>query len=108
MASTGCIFLCGACDRKICDETFSHKIRKGNAYVSGNYVLKFKHLLLVGFEALTAVSTKMAVFWFVAPGSLVEVYQRFRGPCCRHHQGQLHGAITQKTAIYVIEVRGPS
>jgi hypothetical protein len=41
----------------------------------------------VGFEVLMAVSTKMAVFWVVAPCSLVEVYQRFRGPCCLHHQG---------------------
>jgi hypothetical protein len=31
--------------------------------------------LIVGFEVLTAVSTKMAVFWVVAPCSLVEVYQ---------------------------------
>jgi hypothetical protein len=31
----------------------------------------------VGFEVLTAVSTKMAVFWVVAPCSLVDVYQRF-------------------------------
>jgi hypothetical protein len=38
-----------------------------------------------GFEVLTAVSTMMAVFWVVAPYSLVEVYQRFRGPCCLHH-----------------------
>jgi hypothetical protein len=30
---------------------------------------------------------KMAVFWIVAPCSLVEVYQRFRGPYCLHHQG---------------------
>jgi hypothetical protein len=29
----------------------------------------------------------MAVFWVVAPCSLVEVYQRFRGPCFLHHQG---------------------
>jgi hypothetical protein len=29
----------------------------------------------------------MAVFWVVAPCSLVEDYQRFRGPCCLHHQG---------------------
>jgi hypothetical protein len=42
---------------------------------------------VVGFEVLTAVSTKMAVFWVVAPCSLVEAYQRFRGPCCLHHQG---------------------
>jgi hypothetical protein len=31
----------------------------------------------------------MAVFWVVAPRSLVEVYQRFRGPCCLHHQGDV-------------------
>jgi hypothetical protein len=31
----------------------------------------------------------MAVFWVVAPCSLVEVYQRFRGPRCLHHQGDL-------------------
>jgi hypothetical protein len=41
---------------------------------------------VVGFEVLTAVSTKMAVFWVLAPCSLVEVYQRFRGPCYLHHQ----------------------
>jgi hypothetical protein len=29
---------------------------------------------------------KIAVFWVVAPCSLVEVYQRSRGPCCLHHQ----------------------
>jgi hypothetical protein len=38
----------------------------------------------VGFEVLTAVSTKMAVFWVVAP-------------CTR-----LHGATTQKTAIIMV------
>jgi hypothetical protein len=27
------------------------------------------HLFIVGFEVLTAVSTKMAVFWVVAPMS---------------------------------------
>jgi hypothetical protein len=41
----------------------------------------------------------MAVFWVVAPCSLVEVYQRFRGPCCLHRQGD---ATTQKTAIFVL------
>jgi hypothetical protein len=29
----------------------------------------------------------MAVFWAVAPCTLVEIYQRFRGPCFLHHQG---------------------
>jgi hypothetical protein len=35
---------------------------------------------------------KMAVFWVVAPCSLVEVNQRFRGPCCLHHQGDEYAA----------------
>jgi hypothetical protein len=42
------------------------------------------------FDVLTTVNTlefKMAVFWVVALCSLVEIYQRFRGPCCLHHQG---------------------
>jgi uncharacterized protein (UPF0254 family) len=42
----------------------------------------------VGFEVLTEVSTEMAVFWVVAPSTLVEVYQCFRGPSCLHHQGR--------------------
>jgi hypothetical protein len=41
----------------------------------------------VRFQVLTAASMKMAVFWFVAPCSLVEVYRRFRGACCLHNQG---------------------
>jgi hypothetical protein len=28
----------------------------------------------------------MSVFWVVVPCSLVEVYQRSRGPCCLHCQ----------------------
>jgi hypothetical protein len=46
----------------------------------------------VGFKVLTPVSTKMAVFWVVAQCSLVEVYQRFKGPCCLHHQGDEYAA----------------
>jgi hypothetical protein len=41
----------------------------------------------VRFQVLTAASMKMAVFSVVAPCSLVEVYQRFRGAFCLHHQG---------------------
>jgi hypothetical protein len=33
----------------------------------------------------------MAVFWVVASRSLVEVYQRFRGPCCRARLTQRPG-----------------
>jgi hypothetical protein len=36
---------------------------------------------------LAAASMKMAVFWVLAPWSLVEAYRRFRGTCCLHHQG---------------------
>jgi hypothetical protein len=39
------------------------------------------------FQVLTAASMKMAVSWDVVPYSLVEVYRRFRGDCCLHHQG---------------------
>jgi hypothetical protein len=37
-------------------------------------------------KIITQHFTKMAVFWIVAPCSLVEVYQRFRGPCCFQHR----------------------
>jgi hypothetical protein len=42
-----------------------------------------------GFEVLTASNMKMAVFWVVTLCSLVEVYRRFRGTCCLHHQLKL-------------------
>jgi hypothetical protein len=43
---------------------------------------------MVRFQVLTAASMKMAIFWDVAPCSLVEVYRRFSGACCLHHQGK--------------------
>jgi hypothetical protein len=51
-----------------------------------NYKLCNRPIKKSDFEVLTAASMKIAVFWVVAPCSLVEVYQRFRGPCCLHHQ----------------------
>jgi hypothetical protein len=41
------------------------------------------------FQVLTVASMKMTVFWDVAPCSLVEVYQCFRGACCLTHRGAL-------------------
>jgi hypothetical protein len=35
----------------------------------------------VAFQVLTA-----AIFWVVAPCSLVKIYRRFRNACCLHHQ----------------------
>jgi hypothetical protein len=62
----------------------------------------------VRFQVLTVASVKVAIFWIVAPFSLVEVYLLFKGACCLHHQGdkhlsnaRLHGATTQKTAIFI-------
>jgi hypothetical protein len=34
-----------------------------------------------------AMSTRITVFSVVASCSLVEVYLRFKGTCCLHHQG---------------------
>jgi hypothetical protein len=58
---------------------------------------------IVGFKVLTAVSKKMAVFWVIAPCSLVEIYLRFRSTCCLHHQSD-HHATTEKTAIFKNEI----
>jgi hypothetical protein len=44
----------------------------------------------------------MAVFWDVAPLDLVEIYRRFKGALCLHHQGRLHGATSQKTVILIL------
>jgi hypothetical protein len=42
----------------------------------------------------------MAVVWVVAPCSLVEVYQRFRGTCCLHHQSdEMEAARTSETLV---------
>jgi hypothetical protein len=38
------------------------------------FVFVEEHKLQVGFEVLTAANMKIAVFWVVAPRSLVEVY----------------------------------
>jgi hypothetical protein len=35
-----------------------------------------------------STSKKITVFWDVAPCSLIEVYRRFIGACCLHHQGE--------------------
>jgi hypothetical protein len=41
---------------------------------------------IVRVQLATAVSMKMAVFWVVAPCTLVQIYQRLRRPYCLHHQ----------------------
>jgi hypothetical protein len=41
--------------------------------------------VLMSDTNIECFNLKIAVFWVVAPCSLVEVYQRFRGPCWLHH-----------------------
>jgi hypothetical protein len=41
---------------------------------------------------------QMTVFWDVEPCSLVQVYRRFRGACCLHHQGD-EAASTPEMAV---------
>jgi hypothetical protein len=70
-----------------------HKLHKINAQWEGyvcpsanlpNYRLQW---ILVKFGTGRTLKFNMAVFWVIAPYSLVEVYRRFRGACCLHHQG---------------------
>jgi hypothetical protein len=42
----------------------------------------------------------MAVFWVVVPFGLEEVYQRFRGTCCLHHQGYEGARTSEKLANF--------
>jgi hypothetical protein len=41
----------------------------------------------IRLEVLTAVTMKMAVFWVVAPCTLIWVYRRFEDLYCLHHRG---------------------
>jgi hypothetical protein len=42
---------------------------------------------LVRFQVITATSMKIAIFWDVAPCSLVDADRRFRGTYSLHYQG---------------------
>jgi hypothetical protein len=55
--------------------------------------------LKLRFQVVTALSLKMAVFWDVAPCSLVEIDQRFRDAFLNRHSvsTRLHGTASQKT-----------
>jgi len=45
------------------------------------------------FKVLTAVMIQVEVFWDVTVCSVVVGYQRFRGPCCLHRQGEGGGSV---------------
>jgi hypothetical protein len=43
---------------------------------------------------------KVAVFWVVAPCSLLEVYRRFRSACCLHYIAtMMEAASTSETSV---------
>jgi hypothetical protein len=52
-------------------------------------------------EVLTAVKTQVKVFWAMTPCSDVVGCQRFRGPCCLHHHGEVmtEAAWSSKTLV---------
>jgi hypothetical protein len=54
------------------------QLREFSTTVICLHKLPSQFIYQLGFEVLTAVSTKMAVFWVVAPCSLVEVYRSGR------------------------------
>jgi hypothetical protein len=75
--------------------------RRGAVEVKRQALITMKQDVYVGFEVLTAASMKMAVFWVVAPFSLVEVYRCFRGTCYRYHQFamMMEAASTSETSV---------
>jgi hypothetical protein len=46
----------------------------------------------VRYQVYLAAGLKMAVFWVVAPCSMVEVHRRFRDACCLHRQSDHTGS----------------
>jgi hypothetical protein len=47
-------------------------------------------LVAMRFQAFTTVKIQIEILWVVTPCSVVVGYQRFRGPCCLHLQGELN------------------
>jgi hypothetical protein len=55
------------------------------------------------FMLSTQLYFRMWLFWDVAPCSLVEFYQCFKGVCCLHQTStRLHGTTSQKTIIFIL------
>jgi hypothetical protein len=74
----------------------------------GQKRMQYKLHLVTLWSTATAIATTtttttllIAVFWIVAPFSLVHIYQRFRGPCCLHHHGaqMMEAARTSETLV---------
>jgi hypothetical protein len=59
---------------------------------------------LVRYEVLTAASVNLTAFSDSALYSLVEDYQRFRGACCLHHQGDQFTFRKSRTHFYYLNI----
>jgi hypothetical protein len=70
-----------------CSETKQWREKILNSKCTGlNEALAYKKIINCT-KAEEKEILKMTVFWDVAPCRLREVYTRFRGTCCLHHQG---------------------
>jgi hypothetical protein len=60
----------------------------------------------VRFQVLTVASMNIRVFWDVAICNPAGADRRFRGACCRLHQGWLmmEAVLTCETQVYVVDV----
>jgi hypothetical protein len=76
----------------ISDESFVFSFEFSYLTVRLMKIIRHRTLSPLRFQGLTAASmeSSSSVFWDVAPCSLVEVYRRFRGVYCLHHQGDHH------------------
>jgi hypothetical protein len=77
------------------DDAFIHFYFLWAARCASLEQIKYTHCMaayMQDYRVLHHSIVKMAVFWVVAPCSLVEVYQRFRSICCLHHQGDDGGS----------------
>jgi hypothetical protein len=54
------------------------------------------HVKLISVCLKLNLCLMMNVFCVVAPCSVVEVYRRFRGACCLHHQGMRQQAALKR------------
>jgi hypothetical protein len=65
------------------------KVTDIKAVITYRIMRKFIPIIILNqlrFQVLTAASMTITVTWDVGPCSLAEVYRRFRGACCLHHQ----------------------
>jgi hypothetical protein len=101
---------------RVCENVVPRSTSWGFPYLSRLYAFFQQVREVMRFQVLLATSVKMAVFWCVAPCSVV-ANLRFRGAYCLHHGRQqlpskrrsistrLRGATSQKAAILIRKIK---